>query len=363
LKNLPNILILIFLGILGGCQGSKTSPASLELTFNRGAQLLAAGNPKAAIPFLSQTIAATPDGPEPVALLALAFALDLQSEQAILEARMVRRPTNHPPGWEAVAVGIAETVRRRPEEAIASFQRVLATAPAESALVPATRQWLALAQVIHGDHDAALVTLKELAKQPSMKTSALLWILLIHARYSQTQPPAGTVLYSANNLTIRARDWQTPLAAEALIQCAGEIATTFRKPAYEDYLDDQTLYDSAIGAIADGKFDHARQLLATLQGRETDGGDATLWMALIDAAQGRWQAARNGLADACENGPLPARGLASQLCAVVYAMEDRPESMIQRMLAGQSMMGRNTSPAHIIETSKPESVWFSDAVN
>jgi thioredoxin-like negative regulator of GroEL len=361
LKHLMVMLLLVIAAALCGCQGSKAEPAPLELTFNRGAQLLAAGSPKSAIPFLSQTIASTPDGPEPVALLALAYALDLQSEQAILQARKVPRGPGEAPGWEAVAVGIAETVRHRPEESIASLERVLARVGPESPLVPATRQWLALAQVVKGDHDAALVTLDQLARCPSMRSSALLWTLLIRAHDGQNEPATGPVLYSSNCLLIRARG-QTPQAADALAECAGEVVATIGRPSVEGTVNDQTLYDSAIASIAAGKLDNARTLFVMLKQRQTDGGDAGLWLALIAAAQGHWQAASDALSDACDTGPLPVRSLANQLCTVIRAMEDRPESMIQHMLAGQRLLGRDMGPAHVIESPKPEGVWFSDGM-
>jgi len=359
------ILFLLLLGVLGttgGCAETKPDSPSFELTFNRGAQLLAAGDPKSAIPFLTQTIASAPDGPEPVALLSLAFALDLQPEQALVQAQKVHRPENSPPGWEAVAVGIAELSRHRPLVAIASFQHVLATVPADSPLVPATRQWLALSQIIKGDPDASLVVLEQLAKNPSMKTTALLWTLLIRARDGQTQQAAGTVLYANPTLVVRARGTTTQQAGDALAQCAREVAANFGRPNFEGTLDDQTFYDSAIAALAQGKLQDARQIFLQLQKRNTDGGDAALWLALISAAEGQWQAARAGLTEACETGPIPTRGLANQLCMVVAAMEDRPDAMIQHMLAGQRMMGRDAGPSHVAEYPKRESVWFSDSL-
>ena len=335
------LLILIALGFFAGCQSPHPDTSSLELTFNRGAQLLAAGNPKSAIPFLSQTIASEPDGPEPVALLSLAFALDLQSEQAILQAQKVHRIDKEPPGWEVVAVGIAETVRHRPAEAIASFQRVIASSPPGSPLIPATRQWLALAQIIKGDDAGALATLDQLAKCPAMKSSALLWTFLI-----------------------RARDGQVAQANDALAQCARDVAASFGRPSFDGNPDDQTLYDIGIAAIAvaDGKYDNARQLFTQLQKRNPEAADSSIWLALLSAAQGRWPDARSALLNTCETGPLPTRGLANQLSTVICAMEDRPESMIQHMLAGQRMMGRDTSPAHVVNPPQPESVWFSDSL-
>ena len=100
-----------------GCQQQQASPPPPGFAFDRGERFLAAGSPKSAIPFLTQTVTSTPDGPEPMALLSLAYALDLQPERAILQARKVRRPPgNH--GWEFVAVGIAKMTQHLPDEAV-----------------------------------------------------------------------------------------------------------------------------------------------------------------------------------------------------------------------------------------------------
>jgi len=76
------LILAAGLCVLGGCQ--QAIPPS-DLTLSRGSQLLAAGSPKSAIPLLSQTVISTPDGPEPMAMLSLAYALDLQPERAIAE--------------------------------------------------------------------------------------------------------------------------------------------------------------------------------------------------------------------------------------------------------------------------------------
>ena len=332
------LILIILLAALCGCQADKPQSRNMDFSFNRGAQLLAAGSPKSAIPFLTQTIASAPQDPEPVALLALAFALDLQSEQALQQAQKVHRAPADPPGWEAVAVGIAETLRQRPDPAIASFQRVLATAPADSPMIPATLQWLVLAQVLKGDHPAALDTLDKLATFPPMKTSALLWTTLI-----------------------RSHDGQTQQAADALSLCATDITASFHQPTIEGTLDDQTLNDIGIAAIAAGKLDEARHLLADLKNRDTKGGDAPIWLALISAAQGSWQDTLNTLNTASETAPPTTRGLANQLCTILRALEDRPESMIQHMLEGQRLMSRGVT-SHVTESPEHESVWFSDSI-
>src|ERR1035437_5995380 len=110
---LLHVTLLLFVALAGiaGCARQTAAHEPATLTLQRGAQLLAAGSPKSAIPFLTQTIAAAPDGPEPLARLSLAYALDLQDERAILEAQQVRRPKGSAPGWELVAPPIAQMPR------------------------------------------------------------------------------------------------------------------------------------------------------------------------------------------------------------------------------------------------------------
>lgn len=328
--------VALALTTLVGC--AQPQPP-LELTFNRGAQLLAAGSPKSAIPFLTQTIASVPDGPEPPALLALAYALDLQSAQAIQQARSVKRPEGAAPGWEGVAIGIAEMTRHRPGEAIAVLQRVVTMAPPDSKILPAARQWLTMAYLLKGDHLSATATIETLAKTPAMKSTTLLWTALI-----------------------RARDGKTSVAADVVMQAAMMEAVACGRLAFEGNLDDQSLYDGAIAATAVGKFDMAQGMFAALQLRNPDAGDAAIWLALVNGAQGNWQASRKLLADSCDKGSAPCRGLANQLFALVAALEDRPEAMVEHLLAGQRQLGRENAPAHVVEQPKPESVWYSDSL-
>lgn len=330
------IFVTLVLGTLLGC--APTQPP-LELTFNRGAQMLAAGSPKSAIPFLTQTIVSTPDGPEPLALLALAYALDLQSENALIQAQKVQRKEGEAPGWEAVAVGIAEMTRRRPTPAIASLQRVITQAPADSAILPSARQWLVLAQLLKGDYPGALVTLQTLSNAPPMRSTAMLWWVVIQARQGQTKE-----------------------ASNALAQCAMLEVVSGGRLVFEGNLDDQTLYDGAIAAISIGKLDMATKMLENLQTRKPEGGDTSVWLALLDGSKGSWQGMRNKLVASCENGTLQGRSLANQLMTVVCAIEGRPEAMIDYLLAGQRLMGRDTSPAHPVDMPKPEPVWFSDSM-
>jgi predicted Zn-dependent protease len=147
-----------------------------------------------------------------------------------------------------------------------------------------------------------------------------------------------------------------------LVQCAKGIGGPSTQPSIQVSLDDQALYDAAVAAIAAGNLDLAQRLFLSLQQRTPDASDTAVWIALIPAARGDWQAARTLLKDASQNGPPQSRGLANQLFSVVCALEDRPDAVIQHMLAGQRMLGRNAAPSYIPEQPKPESVWFSDSM-
>lgn len=331
-------LVLGLTLITGGCQ----QPAASDMTFSRGAQLLASGSPKSAIPFLSQTVASTPDGPEPIAMLALAYALDLQPDLAIRQALLVRRPKDAPPGWERVAVGIAEITRRRPADAIANFQQVLDTAPPDSPLLPASRQWLILAQILKGDHALAEQSLQTLAQSPAMQPCASLWTAILHTYYGKTT-----------------------LVTQDLVQCAITVVSASGQQALARSLasaDDQTLYDAAVAAVAKQDLQTAQRLFSTVEHRSPDACDAPVWLALLAGAGLHQdpQEPRSLLKKACESGSMQSRGLANQLFSVVCALEDRPEEMIQCILAGQRMLGRNGLPQRTVEQPKPESVWFSD---
>ena len=333
-------LVLGLIMTMAGCR----QPVASDLTFHRGAQLLASGSPKSAIPFLTQTIASSPDGPEPVAMLALAYALDLQADRAILQANQVRRAKGAAPGWELAAVGIAEMTRRRPAEAVASLQRLLDNVPSDSPLAPAARQWLVLAQILKSDHAQAEESLRALAQSPSMQPCARLWAAIVHA-------------YHGQNASV----------AQDLMQCAKVVVSDSGQQALGRSLaaaDDQTLYDAAVAATAKGDLDTAQRLFATVEKRSPDACDAAVWLALLAGARAQEdpQAARAMLKQACESGSMQSRGLANQLFSVVCALEDRPEEMIQCILAGQRMLGRNSSPLRTVDQPKPESVWGSDNI-
>lgn len=321
------------LAATGGCVQHRPS----DMTMQRGAQLLAAGSPKSAIPFLTQTVASMPDGPEPIALLSLAYALDLQPERAIAQAQQVRARRDAVPGWESVAIGIAEMTRHRPVAARVSLSQALAARGPHEPVGQASLQWLALAQVLEGDDAAAIESLKSLAEAPSMAITASLWTTLIHARQGRTAQ-----------------------AAEALSRAAAAIPRP--RQSMGENLRGQALYDGGVTALADGDLPKAQRQFASMARGEREAADTAVWLALIKAAQGEWPAARAMLEQAGQRGPLPARGLANQLFSVVYALEQRPDAMIEHMLTGQRLLGRNKTPPYIVEQPKPESVWFSDSM-
>jgi tetratricopeptide (TPR) repeat protein len=321
---------------LAGCQQPARPPG---FALDRGAQLLAGGSPKSAIPFLTQTVAGAPDGPEPVALLALAYALDLQHERAILQAAQVRRPRGTGPGWEAVAVGIARMTEDRPAEAVAALELVGADSPAQAA----ARQWCVMALLLGGNRAEAVHALETMSGDPALRTSATLWLAVIHAQ--------------------NGRKDQAQAALEA---CAQTIASASGELALNGDLvdaDAQTLYDAGLVAIAKGDFTRAQYLLARVHERTVDSCDTAVWLALIGGAREDWQTCRNRLAAACETGSAQARGLAAQVFSVVCALEDRPAAMIDYTLLGQRMMGRAAEPAYIHEQARPEPVWNSDRLN
>lgn len=330
------ILGLTLLVAAAGCQELARPPG---FALDRGAQLLAGGSPKSAIPFLTQTITAAPDGPEPGALLALAYALDLQHERAILQAAQVRRRPGTGPGWEAVAVGIAHMTEDRPAEAVAALELVGNDSPA----VTAARQWCALALLLGGSRAEAIHALETMSGDPALRTSASLWLTVIHAQNGRKD-----------------------LAQAALECCAQTIASASGDMALQGDLADadaQTLYDAGLAALAKGDVAKAQYLLARVPQRTFDACDTAVWLALIGGIREDWQTCRNRLAAACETGSSPSRGLAAQVFSVVCALEDRPAAMIQYTLQGQRMMGRAAEPAYIHEQAKPEGVWTSDQLN
>jgi len=320
--------------ILAGCQQT----AHTDLTFQRGVQLLAAGSPTSAIPFLTQVIASAPDGPEPHAILALAYALDLQSDRAIAQAGQVRRAKGEAPGWELVALGIAEMAKRRDSEATRHLDRLVRNIPQGCPMGLAARQWLALSLLLQGRDAEVLESAETLANTGPARTTALLWTVLIHAQRDRSSQ-----------------------AAEALAQAAQAIAVLEPPlPNGDAQEDGQDLYDAAVAALAKGELQEATGFFNSVAQRNPNASDAPVWLSLIAAAKVDWPSGRSKLKEACSNGSLRSRGLANHLFSVVCAIERRPEAMIQSIVVGQRLLGRSNLPAHVVAQPKADVVWLSD---
>jgi hypothetical protein len=334
-RGLVTAMLLLCLWFYAGCTG-PIRPS--DMTFNRGAQLLAAGSPQSAIPFLTQTVVATPDGPEPLALLSLAYALDNQPERAMAEVKLVHRPAGMNPGWENVATGIAHMSLHRPADAVGPLTQV---ANSGSPIAPAAGQWLVMARLMSGDSENARKDLQELALRPEMATTSLLWMALIEAHAGETAA-AGKIL------AVNAQRMATPSGKRAL---ASGLANA----------DAQTLYDAGLAALAEGDFPKARELFTRVQ-QNAETSDSAIWLALIAATTEPWQNARNQLAEACETGSPESRGLAHQLFSVICALEDRPDGMIQHTLSGQRLLNRAANSRQPVDMPAREEVWNSDSI-
>ncbi len=323
---------------LAGCE----PPTRVDLTFERGVDLLSAGYPRAAIPFLTQVIASKPDGPEPHAMLALACALDLQSDRAMLQAKQVRRPEGAPPGWEAVAVGIAFLTQHRPLEAAAHLEATLIALPEGSCLRQATVQWLVLAYACADKPDKAMESLKKLAATDSTRLTASLWAVLLLGYHQHVQEASEQLKSAAAEVTVRAR--------------GGHRVDTFVGQDAEE------LYDAALALLAEGEFNKAQALIKLPEGRVGLPYDLPVWQALITAATGPWRQARSELRAACQAECYGCRGVANHLFSVVYALDGQPEAMMASMLAGQRLLGSRHTLAHVVTEPRPEPVWLSDSM-
>lgn len=153
---IPRPLILLVLGPLCFAAGCA-QPIRTDRTFRRGVEALAAGSPKAAIPFLTEAVASSPDDAEAHAMLAVAYALALEPDLAI---QMVKRVHPDPgtietPGWEHVALGIAAVVQHRPEDAAEQLRKVADTASSPADAKQAASQWLTLTLLLKGEWSGA----------------------------------------------------------------------------------------------------------------------------------------------------------------------------------------------------------------
>lgn len=329
-------VILCLLLIASGCNHNW---ARADLTLRCGVEALAAGSPKAAIPFLSQVVTSEPDAPEPRAMLAMAYALDLQSGLAVKQARLVRRDPKKvwSPGWECIAMGVAAMSRHNPSQAIAHFQAVRSAPGTVSSMKRAATQWLTLALLLNGDHKEALVELDRFARDKDAATTALLWSVLIHGHKGNS-----------------------PEAAKALRKVASQAIGQGRLGLLQDIdltkADDQDMCDAGIAAIRQGQPAKAHTVFMALHRRSANACDAQVWLALLAATEGKWLLVRDNLKAGSKEGPLRSRGLACQVFSVVCALEGRPQAMIQRLLRARRLETPSRLRIQVPEKPKADSV-------
>jgi Tfp pilus assembly protein PilF len=335
------VLVSGLLLFAAGCrQGSDC------LTFRRGVQMLAAGSPKSAIAPFSQVIASVPDGPEPHAMLAVAYALDFQPEPAVKHAAIAqsKRKKAEKPGWESVALGIVAASQYKPDEAISQFEQITTTAPDGSPLKAPAIQWTVLVLLQKGDPKAAgdlLAGSFAADGGAAGRTTALLWSVLIHGSQGNAAEATKAIREAAAQLmgASRIRPIET---AELASRSAQDLA------------------EAGITAVQQGDLAKAQGIFAELNKRSPNAGDSLVWLALIDAAQGQWNSARDKLRSACQAGSTGSRGMANHLFSVVCALEGHPHDMIQHILVGQRLASRNQIPLPTPTEAKAEKVWFSD---
>lgn len=334
-------LLVTWLLLVTGCNQQNHD----DLTFRRGVQVLAAGSPRSAIPLLSQVVASTPGSPEPRAMLAMAYALDLQPDLAIKQAGLVHRDpkTDGPPGWGCVALGIAAMSQHNPSRAVDLFEKARSAAGTAAGVKTAANQWLALSLLLKGDDKAALELLGRSSRDNQTQTTALLWSVLIHGHNSRKTE-----------------------AAKALSEVASEVVGQGRLRSLQTVdptkADDQDLCDASIGAVRQGELDRAERLFMALHGRNPNACDAQVWLALLAVTQGNWNEVTDRLKTGCREGPRLSRSLANDLFSVICALEDRPHAVIRHLLIGRRLAGRNRLGIQPSKT-KGDLVWFSDKIN
>ena len=340
----PRQIALLTVGLLlvTGCNQQEHD----DLTFRRGVLVLAAGSPKSAIPFFTQVIASSPEAPQPRAMLAMAYALDLQPDLAIRQAGLVRRDpkTDGPPGWECVALGIAAMSQHNPSRAADFFEKARSAAGTAADIKTNANQWLVLALLLKGDEGGALKVLRRFGRANETRTTALLWSVLIHGHNGRKTE-----------------------AAKALSEVASEVVGQGRLRSLQTVdstkADDQDLCDAGIAAVGQGKLDRAERLFTALHQRNANARDAQVWLALLAVTQGNWNEVTDRLKTGCRKGPRLSRSLANDLFSIICALEDRPHAMIQHLLVGRRLAGQNRLRIHVPSKDKPDSVWFSDKIN
>lgn len=333
--------LILCLGVLGAA-GAGCGPLHREdLVFERGLQMLAAGSPRSAVPVFSQVIASVPDGPEPHAMLALAYALDLEPERAVqhAEAAKRRRDAREPPGWEVVALGLAAMSERSYGEAVDHLRRVAQEAPPQSGIRRAAAQWLTIALLLKGDRqagldclDAAFLSDRATARE---RTTALLWSALIRGRQGEVQQ-----------------------AGKALSDVAAQVSGAGASDAPRG----RGAADGAMGALARGDLRAAEEQMKALESCP-EPCNAAVWLALIAAAQGNWERACEGLKRAAAEGTPRSRGLAHGLLAVARALDGRPQEVIHHTLAGQRLLRQNRFLSGGPTEARADTVWLSDKLN
>lgn len=337
-------LAAILIATVAGCIDPPLKQQD-NLMLNRGVQMLAAGSPKSAIPILSQVIASEPDGPEPLALLALAYALDLQPEMALRQAQNVKRDpqAGGSPGWEYIAMGVAALTQHRYGEGVDYFRTVADSAEPSSPQGVAAVQWLVLGLLLKGDYHLASNTLDRWIRMDPNNLTAMIWQVLIHSRYGKGE-------WAARQL----REIGTTILGEHRYG-----PSTPQKVDFENG-DSQTVCDAGIAAMSEGNLPAAAKAFEALQARGANTCDAEVWLALIAAATDNWPQAKERIKASCEDGSKASRSIGYQIACVVCALENRPQDMIQNMLTGQRLQGRELQATQAPPVAQPDNVWMSD---
>ena len=340
------ILAALILLLAAGCTQPKTTSS---LAFERGVQVLGAGSPRSAIPLFSQVIGSIPDGPEPHAMLAMAFALDLQPEPALRQADVARkkRKPGEDPGWECIATGVAALSQRQPAVAERSFGQVLATAPKGSGIRNAAGLWMTLTLLMKSDSRQAVNFLEResASDMPGGRSvTSLLWSVLICGQQGNTGDAARSLADLARKVTVSG-------GAEG--GQGGDLSAC----------SDQELHERGIAGLREGRLTQAVEIFAALHERSPASGDALIWTALASAAQGRWRQTQDALRNACQSGSRSSRSLANHLAGVASALEGNPHEMIGHILAGQRMASVAPEAMPRPTEAQAERVWVSDQLN
>ncbi len=298
-------------------------PARIGPAYRRGVEALAAGSPQSAIPFLTHAVVAAPENSQAQTMLAVAYAVAMEPDLAIQAAQRVPADPNAPvvAGWQDIALGVAALVQHQPDVAAEHFRRVLTAEAAADGAKRTAGQWVTLALLLKGDPAGAVESMQQwhrLVETNGTGTTALLWDTLIQAHLGDATS-----------------------ARECLVRLTARIAGPRRvklPPADQvPHLDDQDLTAAGIEAVRQDKLEDAKRLFAALDTRRPNACDARVWLALLAAAEGDWSQTLERLKSARFDGSAQARGLANQLFSVACALENRPQAMIQHMLAGQRL--------------------------